>query len=598
MKALGPEEQRSTKRVDLLNELAWEIGFRDPDRVLEAASEAGEIARELAYPRGQAWANMNQAFLHYYVADYESALQRAGEALETFEELGDLDGVGNVLAGYGHLNWSLGDYEAALEALHRSVSTFRASANPGRRAWSLNALGGVYEAIGDLDKSLECHLESLDLFRSDGDELGVGRALTGLGTVYQRRGDLDAALENHLQSLELARRFDSPVSQSRALNDIGTTWRAKGDTAQAEKHLLEALEIRQSIGNRTAEITTRLDLGSLYVELGNPDRALEHLLPALELAIETKTKPKLFRAHQILSQAYEASGNHETALEHHREFERIKEDVLGEETNTKLKNLQIKLEAETHEKLRQAQAQLIQSEKMAALGKLVAGIVHEINTPAGVVHSSADVTGRALSRLIESLGESASDPSIARSVEALRAQADMVGQAGLRLRKIVESLKSFTRLDEAAFQLADIHDGIESTLDLLAPQWGDRIRVIRQFGDIPEIESFPGELNQAFMTLLVNAGEAIEGEGTITIKTGRENGFVKVTTTDTGRGIPEDRLASLFDVGFSQAGSRVKLQVGLANVRAVVDKHRGDIRVSSQVDKGTTFELRLPVKQA
>ena len=122
--------------------------------------------------------------------------------------------------------------------------------------------------------------------------------------------------------------------------------------------------------------------------------------------------------------------------------------------------------------------------------------------------------------------------------------------------------------------------------------------MVKDFGEIPAIESFPSELNQAFMTLLVNAGEAIDGEGTITIRTGRENGFVKVTTSDTGRGIPEDRIGNLFDVGFTQTGSRVKLQVGLANVRAVVDKHRGQIQVSSQVDKGTTFELRLPVKQA
>ena len=384
---------------------------------------------------------------------------------------------------------------------------------------------------------------------------------------------------------------------ARALNDIGTTWLAKRNLAKAEKHLLEALEIRQAIGNRTAEITSRLDLGSLYVQLGDVERALEHLRPALELAIDTKTKPKLYRAHQILSEAYESAGDHARALEHHRKFESIKEEVTGEETSTKLKNLQIKLEAETHEKLKQAQAQLIQSEKMAALGKLVAGIAHEVNTPVGVIHSSTDVTERALSMLIDALGAQSGEPPVAKAIDVLRAQTDLVGKAGLRLGQIVRSLKSFIHLDEAEFQLADIHVGIDSTLDLLAPQWGERIRVVKKFGAIPRIESFPSELNQAFMTLLVNAGEAIEGEGTITITTGRDNGFVCVTTTDTGRGIPEDRIDKLFDVGFTQKGSRMKLQVGLANVRAVVEKHRGRIQVTSQLDKGTTFELRLPIKQ-
>ena len=105
LEALGPEEQRSVKRVDLLNELAWKVGFLDPDRAHEVTTEAAEIARELSYPRGQAWAKMNQAFRHYYVAEYETALQHAGEALDTFEEIGDLDGVGNVLSGFGHLNF-------------------------------------------------------------------------------------------------------------------------------------------------------------------------------------------------------------------------------------------------------------------------------------------------------------------------------------------------------------------------------------------------------------------------------------------------------------------------------------------------------------
>ena len=182
-------------------------------------------------------------------------------------------------------------------------------------------------------------------------------------------------------------------------------------------------------------------------------------------------------------------------------------------------------------------------------------------------------------------------------IENLQESRRAASDAGRRLSKIVESLKSFTRLDQADFQLADVREGIESTLSLLEPQWGERIRVVRELGDVPAIESYPTELNQALMTLLVNAGEAIEDEGTITVKTTRENGYVRITASDTGRGIPEEGLATLFDVGFAEKGSRIRLHVGLANVQAVISKHHGEVTVESTLDKGTTFEIRLPIKQ-
>ena len=99
--------------------------------------------------------------------------------------------------------------------------------------------------------------------------------------------------------------------------------------------------------------------------------------------------------------------------------------------------------------------------------------------------------------------------------------------------------------------------------------------MIKELAEVPKIESFPSELNQAFMTLLLNAGEAIEGEGVITVATHPENGHVRVTTSDTGHGISNDRLAKIFDVGFVERGSKMRLHVGLANVQAVVQKHRG-----------------------
>ena len=230
--------------------------------------------------------------------------------------------------------------------------------------------------------------------------------------------------------------------------------------------------------------------------------------------------------------------DYKEALHHHREFERLKEEVLGEESATRLKNLQIKLEAEAVETLKQAQASLVQSEKMAALGKLVAGIAHEFNSPVGAIRSSVDVAARALKKLLASLGKSQNDTD-RTTLETLEQQHRTLATAGERLERIVTSLRRFIRLDEAQFQLADVHEGIDATLELLEAGWGDRIRIVRRFGDLPEIEAYPSELNQALMTVLMNAGEAIEGEGSVTIATAPDNDSVRIAVSDSGRGIPE-----------------------------------------------------------
>ena len=589
----GPAATR--ERVDALNALAWEVGFTNVDRSDAMAQEAVALGRELAYPHGIAWGLLNAVYRDYFVACYEVAMSKALESLEIFEELEEPLGIANVRMGLGMVYWSLGDYELAVSHLHAANQLFHDLEAADREPWGLTTLGGLYESIGDLDKSIECHTRALELFQDQDDGLGVSRALTGLGTVYQRRGDLEKALEYHFKSLDLSRESGHKLAESRALNDIGTAHLAKGELHKAEDYITQGLEIRRALGNQSAEITSLLDLGSLFAKRGDTEEAIATLTRALELAEQTKTKPKIYRAHEGLARAHESHGDFERALEHQRTFQKLKEEVLGEESATRLKNLQIKFEAEALEQLKQAQARLIQSEKMAALGKLVAGVAHEINTPAGLILSTTDVLERGLRRLATDLEKDAAAQTMIENLQESRAAAS---DAGRRLSKIVDSLKSFTRLDQADFQLADVRDGIESTLSLLEPQWDDRIRVVRELADVPAIESYPTELNQALMTLLVNAGEAIEDEGTITVKTTLENGHVRIITSDTGRGIPEDRLANLFDIGFSQKGARMRLHVGLANVQAVISKHHGDITVQSTVNEGTTFEIKLPIRQS
>jgi two-component system, NtrC family, sensor kinase len=239
-------------------------------------------------------------------------------------------------------------------------------------------------------------------------------------------------------------------------------------------------------------------------------------------------------------------------------------------------------------------SQLIQTEKMAALGLLVAGVAHEINTPMGAIHSNNDILTRGVARIRKLVGPNA-DKELIRVLDILDEVCRNNDTATDRIMKIVRSLRNFARLDEAERKKVNIHEGIESTITLLRHQLKNRIRIVKDFADVPEIECFPNQLNQVFMNILVNAAQAIQERGTITVRTFREDDKVKISITDTGVGIPPEHLSKVFDPGFTTKGVGVGTGLGLALCYKIVEDHHGTIEVDSS-SKGTTFTITLPLK--
>jgi signal transduction histidine kinase len=254
------------------------------------------------------------------------------------------------------------------------------------------------------------------------------------------------------------------------------------------------------------------------------------------------------------------------------------------------------------DELKQTQAQLVQSEKMAALGKLVAGVVHEINTPIGTIHSNTDVITRATNNVVDaleqnkSLDELRNDKRFQNSIEALRKNAQTTQTASQRISGIITSLKSFIRLDGSKLQETNLHEALESILVLMEYEFKGKITVVKQYGDIPLITCNAAEINQVFMNLLRNAAAAIKLKGTITIKTLLSEGKVLVEINDDGAGIQPDQVKKLFEPTFTKRDTRVKAGLGLFISHNIVRKHRGEIKVKSKAGKGSTFTVVLPIK--
>lgn len=244
-----------------------------------------------------------------------------------------------------------------------------------------------------------------------------------------------------------------------------------------------------------------------------------------------------------------------------------------------------------------ANAELIQSDKMASLGLLSAGLAHEINTPLGAIHSNNDTISRGIEKMKLLLAEHGDADNRRAALDLLVILEEVSQNTSLateRLMNIVSSLKNFTRLDEAEFKKADIHEGLESTLTIVQHKLRQRVAVKKNYGKIPLVECYPNRLNQVFMNLIVNAAQAIPDRGTITIETSRQADFVRVSISDDGGGIPAENLSKVFDPGFTTKGVGVGTGLGLSICYQIIQQHQGKIEVESG-NGITTFTMDLPI---
>ena len=242
-----------------------------------------------------------------------------------------------------------------------------------------------------------------------------------------------------------------------------------------------------------------------------------------------------------------------------------------------------------------------EAEKMAALGQLTAGIAHELNTPIGVVNSGAFNFERCVKRIAEAmeknrtLDEVRADRDFQRSLDSIQDNSRIVSEACLRIAEIVTGLKRFS-VEESSQESADIRVCVESTLALISHQVREGITIAKRLGDVPVVPCGPAALNQVLMTLLTNAVQAIRGQGKITVETARYEDCARIRISDTGSGIPKEKLKTLFDFTFTTKGARVGVGMGLASVYNIVQKCNGDITVASEIGKGTTFTITLPIR--
>ena len=290
----------------------------------------------------------------------------------------------------------------------------------------------------------------------------------------------------------------------------------------------------------------------------------------------------------------------------------LAEHQLTELALKKEKDEQISL----FKKLEEVQNQLMQADKLASIGQLAAGVAHEINNPIGYVYSNLGTLekyARDVFGLLDSYEQAEGaigDADVRTRLQVLKDQCDIVfikedmralmgeSRDGItRVKTIVQSLKDFAHADATdEWQYADLRRGLDSTLNIVNNEIKYKAEVIKEYGNIPEVECLPSQLNQVFMNLLLNAAQAIEQRGTITLRTGQQDDAVWVEISDTGKGIAPEYIQKIFDPFFTTKPIGKGTGLGLSLSYGIIHKHHGRIEVESEVGKGALFRIWLPIK--
>jgi two-component system NtrC family sensor kinase len=257
--------------------------------------------------------------------------------------------------------------------------------------------------------------------------------------------------------------------------------------------------------------------------------------------------------------------------------------------------------------IRDTQARLVHTAKMASLGQLVAGIAHELNNPIGFIYSNmshlrdyaeklmdlvktAEKSGVDLSAMKEKIDFDYVQKDLPRLIQSCE-------DGARRTRDIVVGLRNFSRLEEAQIKEVDIHESLDTTLQLLTGELKNRIKVVKKYSSLPPITCYPSQLNQVFMNILSNAAQAIEGEGEIRIETKKSGkNRILISIHDSGVGMSKSTVEKIFDPFFTTKGLGQGTGLGLSISYGIIQNHGGEIRVESEPGKGTEFIIELPIK--
>jgi len=543
-----------------------------------------------------------------------------------------------------------GNVTNAIELTEESIDVARLSGLAIQEARSLTAAGSAYLSVRKVKESLTALLMALDVYESlESDDWYVASTYRSLATLHEKSRDFDAAAPFAQRAYELFCLCGDLDEAAHALIILGAIAQANSNNEDALEHYRRAEEIFAERDSRHTMASLALSKsGEIELQRGNLESAFPLILAANERArrnesiegqvhslsllgllydieafsnydehaaetyfseavqLDTRSTSPDVGLREALVAFHKHHGRYDVALalteELHHLYTTVRDDTLQRRIAQVEARKQIDaakaladLERQRNADLRLAQAKLIESEKMASLGQLTAGIAHEINNPVTFIASSIGPLRRDLQDL-------AATDAIGPLADELRAEIsallDGIEHGARRTAEIVKGLRIFSRLDEGSMKKADLILGIESTITILRSKLGPNITLELDLAQLPMVECRPGEINQVFLNILANAIDAVEKTANPSITVSAQPlpaGFVTIRISDNGPGIPDDVRARLFEPFFTTKDVGKGTGLGLSISYGIIDRHHGRIDVA--VNNGAAFSIVLPIQQ-
>jgi signal transduction histidine kinase len=478
------------------------------------------------------------------------------------------------------------------------------------------------------------------IFRGLGDKFGLAASYYSLGMYYRQTGDSQRAVEYLTESLNLGWETKSPIrirNAAEVLSEINAEqerfkeayqmyilYKETYDSLYQEENLVKITQLVMQHEFEQRELMQLAEIAR-QKQFRNYMIILFGLVVILVIVIlnryylKKKSNIDLQKKNQEIESQKKKLENLFVSLRiKNDELNQQNEEIVTQKDHLSLLNHELEKQKfelnNTLKELTQAQTHLVQSEKMASLGQLTAGVAHELNNPINFISASIKPLQRNVEDLLglldkyETVIEQRNLSGEFGEVEELKESVDLdyaiketqnlfrgIVEGSSRSMQIVKDLRTFSRMDENEFKQVDIHDGIDSTLLLLNHKMQNRISVHKKYGKIPHVECLPGKLNQVFMNILTNSILAIEDKGEIVIETSSIEDKVKISFKDNGKGMPPEVRGHIFEPFYTTRTVGEGTGLGLSISYSIIEEHQGVVEVYSEPGKGTEFIIILPL---
>lgn len=578
---------------------------------LELHFKSLEIKEDFNDKKGMAYSLSNIGLIFKERGDYQKALDYYFKSLKLREELNDQMGKIDSYANIGEIYESQGDHYQALKFFNQSLQKavelkdradvakicinignswrklqnydsslfyFRWSARLCEEIGSQEPLGALYHAfgdtyadMGDLTRSREHYEKAIAVQKQLGHQPDLSGTYIALGKLFARSNNPEKAEQYLKMGIELAEELETPIllmDGAKALSDIFYT---KGRVVSANQYLQLYSDLRDSV--QSEKDTRKIVWLEAEYEFRRKRDSLELGIARERMAYESELEKRRINQQAIVVVLSLALGLSAMIIIFYRTKSRDKKRIENQRDDL----------SKTLDDLKRTQKMLIQSEKMASLGVLSAGIAHEINNPLNYIQGGADE----LNRIIRE-----------RSDEELESISTLISSGVHRISGITRSLGRYSHQGTGLNENCRLHDILENCVMLLESKLKDRIRVHRQYAtNIPPFKCSSGAMHQVFINLLANAEQAIEEEGEIVITTEYNNNMLKISIADNGIGIDKEHFSKLSDPFFTTKPPGEGTGLGLYITYDIVKAHNGNVSFESELGIGTEFVITFPVKE-